>query len=69
MIDPKTQWHLGRRHTSGTVDHNVASDCRWGRAAQEGITRGLEQGAQFADREGYYMAKKKPALFIPVKMG
>src|ERR1035441_499011 len=44
MIDPKTQWHLKRRHTSGTVGHNVASDCQSGRAAQ-GELRAVQRRA------------------------
>jgi hypothetical protein len=42
----------------------------WGNdAAQEGIARGSENGDQGVEREGQDMAKKNPALFIPVKVG
>jgi hypothetical protein len=38
-------------------------------AAQEGIARGSENGDPGAERERQDMAKKNPALFIPVKVG
>ena len=40
-----------RRHTSGPVGHNGVSDCQGNEAAQEGITRGSENGDQRADRQ------------------
>src|ERR1019366_1449529 len=44
----------GRRrygHTSGPVGHNMFSDCQGNEAAQEGITRGSEDGDAGADRQ------------------